>query len=82
VTPKNKSLWRYKILTLDITSNDHDQPAMVIRMVSVMDSSSDFASPDHFFQGHQHEFHRQKRHTFVEQVKRAEENQVPEKRER
>lgn len=65
------------MLTLDIASDDHDEPAMVIGMVSMVDSSNNFASADNFFHGHQHQLDGQERDAFVEQVKGTEEDEIP-----
>lgn len=40
------------LLTLDITSDDHDEIAVVIGMMSVVDSCNDFARTHDFLHGY------------------------------
>lgn len=38
-------------LTFDVSDNDHDEEAMVVGVVSVVDTRCDLTGTDNFFQG-------------------------------
>lgn len=64
-------------LTFDISDDDHDEVAVVVSVVGVVNASGDFTGADDFLQRHQHEFDGQEGHALVEEVERAVEQQVP-----
>lgn len=64
-------------LTLDISNNDHDEEAVVVGVVSVVNARCDLTSADDFLQGDQHQLDRQESHTFIEEVQWAVKDEVP-----
>lgn len=71
--------WTPRILlrTFDISHDDHDEEAVVVGVVSVVNAGSDLARADHLLQGDQHQLDRQEGHTLVEEVEGAVKDQVP-----
>lgn len=65
-------------LTFDVSDNDHDEEAVVVGVVSVVDTRGDLTGTDNFFQGDQHQLDGQERHTFIEEVQRAVKDKIPE----
>ena len=65
------------LLTFDVSNDDHDEEAMVVGVVGVVDAGGDLAGAHHLLQGDQHQLDGQERHTLIEEVQRAEEDQVP-----
>lgn len=63
--------------TFDVSHDDHDEEAVVVGVVGVVNASSDLACADDFLQGHQHQLDGQEGHTFVEKVEGAVKDQVP-----
>lgn len=63
--------------TFDISDDDHDEVAMVVGVVSVVNTCSDLTSTDHFLQGDQHQLDGQESHTFIEEVQWAVKEEVP-----
>lgn len=64
-------------LTFDVSDDDHDEEAVVVGMVSMVNTRCDLACADNFLQGDQHQFDRQESHTFIEEVQRAVKDKVP-----
>lgn len=64
-------------LTFDISDNDHDEEAVVVGMVSMVNARCDLACADNFLQGDQHQFDGQESNTFIEEVQRAVKDKVP-----
>lgn len=72
------TIWKtHYPLTFHVTDDDHDEEAMVISVVSVVNTGSDLTSADDLLQGDQHQLDGQERHTFIEQVEGAVEDEVP-----
>lgn len=65
------------LFTFDPPGGDHDEPAVVVVVVCVMDAHSDLSDPDHLLHSHKDEFYGQKADALVEEVQGTEENQVP-----
>lgn len=63
--------------TFDVSHDDHDEEAVVVGVVSVVNAGSDLARADHLLQGDQHQLDRQEGHTLVEEVEGAVKDQVP-----
>lgn len=66
-----------RLLTFDVPDDDHDEEAVVVGVVSVVDPRCDLAGAHHFLQGHQHQLDGQESHTFVEEVERAVKDKIP-----
>lgn len=63
--------------TFDVSDNDHDEEAVVVGVVRMVNAGSDLARADHLLQGDQHQLDRQEGHTLVEEVEGAVKDQVP-----
>lgn len=63
--------------TFDVADDDHDEEAMVIGVVGVVDTSGDLTGADDLLQGDQHQLDGQESHTFVEEVQRTVKDEVP-----
>lgn len=63
--------------TFDVSHNDHDEEAVVVGVVRMVNAGSDLARADHLLQGDQHQLDRQEGHTLVEEVEGAVKDQVP-----
>lgn len=63
--------------TFDVSHDDHDEEAVVVGVVGVVDAGGDLASADHLLQGDQHQLDRQEGHALVEEVEGAVKDQVP-----
>lgn len=63
--------------TFDPSSNHHNEPPMVIMVVSMMDPNSNFTNSNNLFHRHKDKLDRQEADTLVEKVHGAEENQIP-----
>ena len=68
---------RRETLTFDVSDNDHDDEAVVVGVVGVVNAGGDLTGADDFLQGDQHQLHGQEGHTFIEEVQWAVEDQVP-----
>jgi len=68
-------------LTFDVSHDDHDEEAMVVGVVGVVNAGGDLASADDFFQGDQHQLDGQEGHALIEEVQGAVEDEVPEEEE-
>lgn len=68
----------YENLTFDVSNDHHDEEAVVVGVVGVVNTCSDLTSADHFLQGDQHQLDGQESHTFIEEVQRAVKDEVPE----
>lgn len=74
----SKSLWNlYTLLTFDVSNDDHDEEAVVVGVVSVVNTRCDLPCADDFLQGDQHQFDGQESHTFIEEVQWAVKDEVP-----
>lgn len=73
----SKSLWNLYTLTFDVSNDDHDEEAVVVGVVSVVNTRCDLTCADDFLQGDQHQFDGQESHTFIEEVQRAVKDEVP-----
>lgn len=65
------------LFTFDPAGGNHDEPPMVVVVVGVMDPHGNLADSHYLLHGHEYKFHRQEADTFIKEVQRAEENQVP-----
>lgn len=66
-----------KAPTFDISNDHHDEEAVMVGVVRVVNTCGDLADADHLLQGHQHQLDRQEGHTFIEEVQGAVKNQIP-----
>lgn len=64
-------------LTFDVSDDDHDEEAVVVGVVGVVNTGGDLTSADDLLQGNQHELDWQEGHALVEEVQRAVEDEVP-----
>lgn len=65
-------------LTFDVSNDDHDEEAVVVGVVGVVNTGGDLTSADDLLQGDQHQLDRQESHTFIEEVQWAVKDEVPE----
>lgn len=72
------SLKSHMKLTFDVSNDDHDEQAVVVGMMGVVNAGCDLTSADDFLQGDQHQFDGQERHAFIEEVQWAVKDEVPE----
>lgn len=63
--------------TLDVSNDHHDEVPVVVGMVGVVNTCGDLTSADHLLQSHQHQLDGQESDTFIEEVQRAEKDEVP-----
>lgn len=63
--------------TFDVSHDDHDEEAVVVGVVGMVDAGSDLARADHLLESDQHQLDRQEGHAFVEEVEGAVKDQVP-----
>lgn len=63
--------------TFDPSSSHHNEPAVVVLVMSMVDPGRNFANSDHLLHSHKDELHRQEANTLVEEVHGAEEYQIP-----
>lgn len=66
-----------KTRTFDVAHDDHDEEAVVVGVVGVVNAGGDLARADDFLQRDQHELDGQESHAFVEEVHWAVEEEVP-----
>lgn len=66
-----------RLPTFDVSNDDHDEEAVVVGVVGVVDAGSDLARADHLLEGDQHQLDRQEGDTLVEEVEGAVKDQVP-----
>lgn len=64
-------------LTFDVSDDDHDEEALVVGVVSVVNARGDLTCADDFLQGDQHQLDRQEGHTFMKEVQWAVKDEVP-----
>lgn len=64
-------------ITFHVSNNDHDEEAVVVGVVGMVNASSNLSSADDFLQGDQHQLDRQESHTFIEEVQWAVKDEVP-----
>lgn len=69
------------LFTFDPASGNHDEPAVVVVVMRVVDAHGYLSDSHHLLHGHKDEFHRQEADTLVKEVQGTEENQVPSGRE-
>lgn len=62
--------------TFDVSYDDHDEEAVVVGVVSVVNPGGDLTSAHDLLQSDQHQFDRHERHALVEEVQRAVEDEV------
>lgn len=63
--------------TFDISNDDHNEEAVVVGMVGVVNPCGDFTGAYNFLQGDQHQLDGQETHTFIEEVQGAVKDEVP-----
>lgn len=68
---------KWKTLTFDVSDDDHDEEAVVVGVVGVVNTSGDLTSADDFLQGNQHQLDGQESHTLIEEVQWAVKEEVP-----
>lgn len=72
-----KDNYRCKTRTFDISNDHHDEEAVMVGVVGMVDTCGDLTDADHLLQGHQHQLDRQESHAFVEEVQGAVKDQIP-----
>lgn len=75
---QHKLLWDHKTPTFDVSDDDHDEEAVVVGVVGVVNAGGDLTGADHLLQGNQHQLDGQESHTFIEEVQWAVKDEVPE----
>ncbi len=65
-------------LTFDVSNDDHDEEAVMVGMVGVVNTSGDLTSAYNFLHCNQHQLDGQEGHTFIEEVQWAVKDEVPE----
>ncbi|TNN34028.1 hypothetical protein EYF80_055816 [Liparis tanakae] len=68
----------YTSLTFDVSHDDHDEEAVVVGVVGVVNAGGDLASADDFLQGDQHQLDGQEGHALIEEVQGAVEDETAE----
>lgn len=68
---------KHTTLTFDISNDHHDEEAVVVGVVGVVNPCSDLTDADDLLQGDQHQLDRQESHAFVEEVQGAVKDQIP-----
>lgn len=71
------NLWNHVTLTFDVANEHHDEEAVVVGVVGVVNTCGDLAAADDFLQGDQYQLDGQESHAFVEEVERAVKDEVP-----
>lgn len=66
-------------LTFDVSNNDHNEEAVVVGVVSMVDTRCDLTDTDDFLQGHQHQLDGQESHALIEEIERAVKDKIPER---
>lgn len=64
-------------LTFDVSNDDHDEEAVVVGMVGMVNTGGDLTSADDFLHGDQHQLDGQESHTFIEEVQWTVKDEIP-----